>query len=196
MLHQRLRRDPRRLERGLGLFNMAMLAIALGLATLVALRWILANPHVSGWDQIQYIELSLRDWLTRALEGDGPFRDALFNDYRWMPPGSRLLALPLLLLHRTSETDFRLFSLALFVLSALMVFDAARRLAGRTVAAGCTALMVAAPVWVMASENYMSETALIPALALVLWCLVCEGGPRPPAPLPVVSGLALGLAWP
>lgn len=166
--------------------------LVLVLVSVVSLRWSLANPHISGWDQIQYIDVALKDALTRKLEGAGALRDALFNDYRWMPPGIRFLAMPLVLAHRVTDTDFRLLSLALFGLSLLVLFDAARRISNRAVAAGATALIAVAPVWVRATEDFMSETALIPAVAVVLWCLVRETEPDRPRTTPVLMGAALG----
>nr|WP_321983614.1 glycosyltransferase family 39 protein [uncultured Lichenicoccus sp.] len=159
----------------------------------VSLRWILLHPGITGWDQIQYIDLSLKDGLVGRLDGGGALRDALFNDYRWMPPGVRFLGLPLVLLHHDSNAAFRLLTLSLFMASLLLVFDAGRRLSGAAPAAGATALAAVAPIWVRASEEFMSETALIPALALALWCLVRETEPVRPRYLPVLMGAALGL---
>ncbi len=171
---------------------VALFAFVVASVSVVSLRWILLHPGVTGWDQIQYIDLALKDGLTRRLDGNGALRDALFNDYRWMPPGSRFLGLPLVLLHHDSNAAFRLLSLALFIVSLLLVFDAGRRLSGIAAAAGAAALVAVAPIWVRASEEFMSETALVPALALALWCLVRTTGPRPPRYLPVVMGAALG----
>ena len=171
---------------------VALFAFVVATTVAVALRWILLHPGISGWDQIQYIDLSLKDGLTRRLDGAGALRDALFNDYRWMPPGTRFLGLPLVLLHHDGNAAFRLLSLALFLVSILLVFDAGRRLSGMAAAAGAAALVAVAPIWVRGSEEFMSETALIPALALALWCLVRGAGPVPPRILPVVMGAALG----
>ncbi|WP_428376047.1 ArnT family glycosyltransferase [Lichenicoccus sp.] len=170
----------------------SLFAFVVASASAVSLRWILLHPGVTGWDQIQYIDLSLKDGLTRRLDGPGALRDALFNDYRWMPPGVRFLGLPLVLLHHDSNAAFRLLSLALFIVSILLVFDAGRRLSGIAAAAGAAALVAVAPIWVRASEEFMSETALVPALALALWCLVRTSEPRPPRYLPVLMGAALG----
>ena len=171
---------------------VALFVFVLASVSAVALRWILLHPGVTGWDQIQYIDLALKDGLTRHLDGSGALRDALFNDYRWMPPGVRFLGLPLVLLHHDSNAAFRLLSLLLFVVSILLVFDAGRRLSGAAAAAGAASLVAVAPIWVRASEEFMSETALIPALALALWCLVRATELRAPRYLPVLMGVALG----
>ncbi len=174
--------------------GLAVLSFAFVVATIsaVALRWILLHPGVSGWDQVQYIDISLKDGLTRRLDGAGALRDSLFNDYRWMPPGTRFLGLPLVSLHHDSNAAFRLLSLLLFVVSILLVFDAGRRMSGIAAAAGAAAMVAVAPIWVRGSEEFMSETALIPALALALWCLVRDAGPHPPRVLSVTMGVALG----
>ena len=162
------------------------------IVSVVSLRWTLSNPHIAGWDQIQYVELVLKDALIRKLEGAGALRDALFNDYRWMPPGIRFLAMPRVIGNRVTETDFRLFSLILFGLSLVVLFDAARRISNRAIAAGAVALTAVAPVWVRASEDFMSETALIPAVVLVLWCLVRETEAERPRFTPLLMGAGLG----
>ena len=175
-----------------GRLALAGFVLVVAIACVVSLRWTLSNPHIAGWDQIQYVTIALEDALTRKLDGAGALRDALFNDYRWMPPGVRFLAMPLVLAHRVTETDFRLFTLVLFVLSLLVLFDAARRISTPAVAAGACALVAVAPVWVRASEDFMSETAMIPATVLVLWCLVRESEPVRPRLTPVLMGAALG----
>ena len=172
--------------------TVAAFLLVFVIALLVSLRWTLANPHIAGWDQIQYIDIALKDALIRKLEGAGALRDALFNEYRWMPPGVRFLAMPLVFLHRATETDFRLFTLVIFALSLLVLFDAARRVSSAAIAAGAVALVAAAPVWVRASEEFMSETAMVPATVLVLWCLVRESEPDRPRAIPVLMGAALG----
>lgn len=167
-------------------------AFALLASLIVAAQWIVHNPHISGWDQIQYIDLALRDDLIRRLDGAGALRDSLFGDYRWMPPGVRLLAMPLVWLQRDSETAFRWFTMALFLGSLAILFDAARRLGGIVTAAGATSLIAVCPVWVRSAEDFMSETALIPAMAVLLWCLVRECEAQTPRYVPLLSGLALG----
>ena len=185
-------RQGSRAEALAALLTVAAFVLVLVIAAVVSLRWTLANPHIAGWDQIQYVTIAVQDGLTRRLDGAGALRDALFNDYRWMPPGVRFLAMPLVFAHRATETDFRLFTLVLFVLSLLVLFDAARRISTPAIACGVTALVAVAPVWVRASEDFMSETGMIPATVLVLWCLVRESEPDRGRATPVLMGAALG----
>ncbi|MBN9508006.1 MAG: glycosyltransferase family 39 protein, partial [Alphaproteobacteria bacterium] len=169
------------------LFCMAAIAV-------VALHWIRAQPHIAGWDELQYILLGVKDAFVRRTEGWGAYRDTLFNEYRWATPGPRLLALPMSLLHALAPTPMRLLSAGLLLISLGVLFDALRRIAPQGAAAAATAIIAVSPQMTMVAENYMSEALAMPALAVLIWCLVREiaVGPAGLANM-VLLGAAIGI---
>ncbi len=130
----------------------------------------------------------------RRTEGWGAYRDTLFNEYRWATPGPRLLDLPMSLLHVLAPTPMRLLSTALLLISLGVLFDALRRIAPAGVAAAATAVVAVSPQMTMVAENYMSEALAMPALAVLIWCLVREIAVRPAGLLNMaVLGAAIGI---
>ena len=205
---------PRRRLSGRAL-SLAGLAFCIACVGLVAGRWIAANPRIAGWDELQYILLVVKDAFVRQAAGWGPFRDGLFNDYRWATPGPRLLGLPLSLAGLATPGPLRAASAGLLLLCLGILFDALRRLTSIAPAAAATALVAVSPQIATVAENYMSEAPLMPAIAGLLWCFVRESEDPPPrlwnaalmgacvgagllarfSFVPIAAGVALALAW-
>jgi len=74
--------------------HLALLAAMLTLAGL-ALLWLLRNPLLTSWDEVMHQNNSMMDALLLRDGNLAALRDAIFLQNRWLPPGLRLVGLPI-----------------------------------------------------------------------------------------------------
>ena len=99
----------------------------------------------------------------------------LFLWNRWLPPGLRVVGLPIAAVagHWNVEA-LRLSAAAMFLLTAGALWMALRPIAGRGGAAAGVLLYALSPVTLIGAQNFMTEAVLHLYASLALWLLVAE----------------------
>jgi hypothetical protein len=165
----------------------------LALATLIGLAWlwITRNPMLSTWDEVMHINLSMGD-ATVLRSGDlAALRDDLLVRERWLPPGLRLLGLPVAALFPADpQTALRLLASVMTALTAGAIWLGLRRVAGAAGAAAGALLYLLAPLNMLGAQSFMTELPLHFAGATALALLLHE------AVAPRASIWRLGLLGP
>src|SRR5271156_3823566 len=148
-------------------FFFAIIAIAVILVA--AVRWSLAHPYGIHWDEAQYlndIQIDGQRFRTGHLL---KLAGRILISNLGHPPAYRLLALPFVGIFGYYTTEARLISLACFVLSALFVFLAVRRISTPEAGAFAALIFVLSPEVVSASIFFGTDTALYLATAATLY---------------------------
>lgn len=171
----------------------ALLAILLCL--LLALLWLERNPILTAFDEVGHIDNSLSDALMLRSGDGGLLRDSIFLWNRWLPPGLRIVGLPIAYAFwPVAPEALRLSAAAMFLLTALALWLALRPLAGRVGAAAGVLLYVLAPINLFGAQNFMTESVLHLCAALVLLLLVLEARAAHASVLRMgLFGLVMGL---
>ena len=152
-----------------------------------AVAWIRTNPMPAYFDEAIYAESAIfDDWHARH-RGAGGVAESLLKLDPLRPPMHRVLALPVSIATRADLTALRIYSLAVFLLAALLMADAVRSVAGATAAATAFLLLLAAPVLVFSTRIFGTEYPLLLAVALLVWSLFR----RQPVALAVAVGVGL-----
>jgi hypothetical protein len=148
---------------------------ALACVVALALLWLYRNPLLAAWDELGHINISLAD-AARLREGNtGALRDGLFLWNRWLPPGLRLVGLPVAAAFwPVAPEALRLTGLVCFLLTVAVLWLALRPLAGRAGAAAGVLLFALAPINIVGAQNFMTEAPLHLMAALALWLLARE----------------------
>ncbi len=173
--------------------SAALLAV---LSCLVlALLWLDRNPILTAFDEVGHINNSLSDALMLRSGEGGLLRDSIFLWNRWLPPGLRLVGLPVAYLFwPVAPEALRLASAVMFLLTALALWLALRLFAGRVGAAAGVLLYVLAPINLFGAQNFMTESVLHLCAALALLLLVLEARATGASVLRMgLLGLVIGL---
>src|SRR5206468_2894758 len=118
---------PRWPGRLLGLLAVLALGTLIGLAFL----WIARNPMLSTWDEVMHLNLSMGDALVLRSGDLAALRDTLLLQERWLPPGLRLLGLPVAaLFHGDAQTALRLLASVMTAVTAGIIWLGLRPVAG------------------------------------------------------------------
>ena len=171
----------------------ALLSILLCLG--LAVLWLVRHPNLTDFDEVGHIDNALSDAVILRTGNAGILRDALFLWNRWQPPGLRLVGLPIAVVFwPVAPEALRLASGAMFLLTALVLWLALRRLAGRAGAAAGVLLYAVSPVNLFGAQNFMTESVLHLSAALTLCLLVAEAqASRASIPRMALLGLVMGL---
>jgi hypothetical protein len=178
---------PRWPARLLGALAVLALATLIGLAWL----WISRNPMLSTWDEVMHINLSMGDAVVLRSGDLAALRDDLMLQDRWLPPGLRLLGLPVAALFPADpQTALRLLASVMTALTAGVIWLGLRRVAGAAGAAAGVLLYLLAPLNMLGAQSFMTELPLHFAGATALALLLHE------AVAPRASIWRLGLLGP
>ncbi|WP_043334795.1 glycosyltransferase family 39 protein [Belnapia moabensis] len=178
---------PRWPGRLLGLVAVLALATLIGLAWL----WIQRNPMLSTWDEVMHLNLSMGDAMVLRSGDLAALRDDLLLQDRWLPPGLRLLGLPVAALFPADpQTALRLFASVMTALTAGVIWLGLRRVAGAAGAAAGVLVYLLAPLNMIGAQSFMTELPLHFAAACALALLLHE------AVAPRASIWRLGLLGP
>lgn len=178
---------PRWPGRLLSLLAVAALATLAGLAWL----WISRNPMLSTWDEVMHLNLSMADALVLRSGDLAALRDDLLLQDRWLPPGLRLLGLPIAALFQgDAQTALRLLASAMTAATAFVIWLGLRPVAGLAGAAAGVLLYLLAPLNMLGAQSFMTELPLHFAAASALALLLRE------AVAPRASIWRLGLLGP
>ncbi|MBX6741000.1 MAG: glycosyltransferase family 39 protein [Acetobacteraceae bacterium] len=171
----------------------ALLAILLCL--LLALLWLERNPIITAFDEVGHIDNSLSDALILRSGDGGLLRDSLFLWNRWLPPGLRIVGLPIAYAFwPVAPEALRISAAVMFLLTALALWLALRPLAGRAGAAAGVLLYALAPINLFGAQNFMTESVLHLCAALALLLLALEARAANASVLRMgLLGLVLGL---
>lgn len=155
--------------------HLALLAAALTMLGLAAL-WLQRNPMLNTWDEVMHMNFSLSD---SALLRSGSFsalRDALMLENRWLPPGLRLLGLPVAALAEGEQAAvaLRLAAAALTLATGVVIYLGLLPIAGLAGAAGGALLFLLSPLNLVGAQAFMTELVLHLAFALALVLLLWE----------------------
>ncbi|MFZ4409762.1 MAG: glycosyltransferase family 39 protein [Paracraurococcus sp.] len=174
--------------------HLALLAAMLTLAGL-ALLWLLRNPLLTSWDEVMHQNNSMMDALLLRDGNLAALRDAIFLQNRWLPPGLRLVGLPIAAIFWSdAPTALRLAATVLTLAPLPIIWFGLRPVAG---AAGATAgalLFALTPQNMVGAQSFMTETVLHLAAACAMTLLLREALAPRPGPLRLaVLGPVLGL---
>lgn len=175
---------------GAWLTAAALVALAVALAAIG--NWLLHNPHIAGWDELGYVNRVQRDFNALANGGWGAFRDSVLLDDRWQPPLVRIIAIPWGLVVGLGQTSLRILGALCWLFSLPFLWWGARVAGDARTAWAAVAFWVLAPVSLMAGQEFMSETALLPAGAIYL-CFLLRAAILPVVGWPNAVMLGLGL---
>lgn len=143
---------------------------------IAAIRWSLAHPFGAAWDEAVYFsEIQIDGQRLRTGHLLKLAARILLGSFG-RPPAYRLLALPFVGLFGFHATEERLVTLACFVLSALFVYLAARRVSGALAGALAALIFVLSPEVVSASLYFATDSALYLATAAMLYYLLVYWG--------------------
>lgn len=163
---------------------------------LAAVPWSLAHPFGIHWDEAQYFNEALID--VQRLQ-NGKLLTLGRRILLWsggIPPAYRILAVPFLALFGFHTTTARFLSMAWFVIGAIFVYLATRRIASRAAGAFAVLIFVLSPEVVSASIFFGTDTSLYLATSAMLYYLfVCwSDGSRHSANW-IGLGLSIGLGF-
>jgi hypothetical protein len=163
---------------------------------MAAIRWSLAHPFGAVWDEAAYFnEIQIDGQRLRTGHLYKLAGRLLFGSFG-RPPAYRVLALPFVGLFGFHATQERLVTLACFVLSALFVFLAARRVSGALSAALAALIFVLSPEVVSASLYFATDSALYLATAAMLYFIFVYWGDGAASTGNWIGlGLAIGLGF-
>ena len=136
---------------------------------IAAIRWSMAHPYAIFWDEASYlndVQIDAQRLRTGHLLKLGG-RILIKNLGR--PPAYRLIALPFVALFGFNTTGVRLTSLACFVLSALFVYLATRRISSSTAGVLAALIFVLAPEVVSASMFFSTDAPVYLATSAMLY---------------------------
>jgi hypothetical protein len=176
------------------LLHLALLATVVTLAGL-AMLWLQRNPLLTSWDEVMHQNNSMSDALLLRQGNLAALRDAIFLQNRWLPPGLRLIGLPIAATFwDQAPTALRIAAAVLTLLPLPIIWFGLRPVAG---AAGATAgalLFALTPQNLVGAQSFMTETVLHLAAALAMTLLLREAlAPRPGALRLALLGPVLGL---
>jgi hypothetical protein len=182
---------PRWPGRLLGLIVVLALGTLIGLAWL----WIRRNPMLSTWDEVMHLNLSMGDAMVLRSGDLAALRDALLLQDRWLPPGLRLLGLPVAAAFPADpQTALRLLASVMTALTAGVIWLGLRRVAGAAGAAAGVLVYLLAPLNMVGAQSFMTELPLHFAAACALALLLQEAvAPRPSFWRLALLGPVLGL---
>ena len=182
---------PRWPGRLLGLVAVLALATLIGLAGL----WIHRNPMLSTWDEVMHLNLSMSDALVLRSGDMAALRDTLLLQDRWLPPGLRLLGLPVAaVFHAEPQTALRMLASVMTALTAGVIWLGLWRVAGAAGAAAGALVYLLAPLNMLGAQSFMTELPLHFAAACALALLLHEAvAPRTSVWRLALLGPVLGL---
>ena len=137
-----------------------------------AIWWGLQHPFGTSWDEASYLNEAqidaqrLRHGMLLRLAG----RILLKSSGR--PPAYRILALPVLGTIGFHTVALRLISLTCFVLSALLVYLAVRRVASAAGGGFAALIFCLSPIVIRANMWFSTEGPLYLATAALLYCVI------------------------
>ena len=167
----------------------ALLAVLCCLA--LAALWFVRHPVLNAFDEVGHITNTLSDALMLRRGEFTVLRDALFLWNRWLPPGLRVVGLPVAAAAGDWGAEaLRLSAAAMFLLTVGALWMALRPVAGRGGAAAAVLLYALSPVNLFGAQNFMTEAVLHLCAALALWLLIAE------ARSPRASVVRMGLLGP
>ncbi|MBL6455086.1 glycosyltransferase family 39 protein [Belnapia sp. T6] len=177
--------------------RLLLAAVLAGMATLLGLAWLwlARNPLLSFWDEVMHLNISMQDALVLKEGGLAALRDRLMLQERWLPPGLRLLGLPVAIAFGTeAPSALRIFAAVATTATALVIWAGLRPVAGRTGAAAGALLYVLTPQNLLGAQSFMTEIPLHLAAACAMALLLHEAvAPRASMWRLGLLGLALGL---
>ncbi|MDN3567743.1 hypothetical protein ACFQY5_05580 [Paeniroseomonas aquatica] len=154
------------------------LALAAAVLTLLGLAglWLQRNPMLNTWDEVMHMNFSLADSTLLRSGSLSALRDALFLENRWLPPGLRLLGLPVAALAEGEQAAvaLRLAAAALTLATGLVIYLGLLPIAGLAGAAGGALLFVLSPLNLVGAQAFMTELVLHLTFALALVLLLHE----------------------
>ena len=176
------------------LLHLALAAAVVTLAGLAVL-WLERNPLLTSWDEVMHENNSISDALLLRQGNLAALRDAIFLQNRWLPPGLRLVGLPIAATFwDQAPTALRIAAAVLTLLPLPIIWFGLRPVAG---AAGATAgalLFALTPQNLVGAQSFMTETVLHLAAALAMTLLLREAlAPRPGPLRLMLLGPVLGL---
>ena len=149
--------------------------------------WMRANPLPAYFDEAVYAESAIFDAWAATHGGAGAVAHSLLALDPLRPPLHRALALPVSIASHANLIALRVFSFVCFLLAALLLADAVRRVAGIEAAITAFLLEIAAPILVFSARLFGTEYALFLAVALFIWSLVRRHA------IALAAAIALGL---
>lgn len=180
--------------RHLTLVAATTLALCLAAGAALALAWITRQPMINAWDELGHINHSLADRLILLQQGIGALRDHLFIGERWLPPGVRFIGLPIALAAGDAAMPvLRITAIACHVATVLLLVGTARMLVPMGPALMAGVFFAATPIALLLAQDFMTECALHPLLALALLLMAREiAAPRARWPSLLLLGAVLG----
>ena len=146
-------------------------AAAVIMMMLVALRWSLAHPYGTSWDEAEYINQVVID-AQRLETGRLLTLGGRILIKSWgRPPAYRLFALPVIALFGFHTVTARLASLACFGATSLFIYLATRRFSGQVASAFAVLVFALSPIVVSASSWLSTEGPLYLATSAMLYYL-------------------------
>lgn len=97
--------------------------------------WVFDHPFGISWDEAQYFNQDQSDIRTLKTEGLHSLARAFYYTDTLRPPAYRVLMIPFTYTLAFSPALARMVSLACFVITLLLVFQATSRVAGKSAAA-------------------------------------------------------------
>ena len=141
-------------------------------------------------------DFSLSDASLWRSDSISALRDAIFLSNRWLPPGLRLIGLPIAALSdaAAAPTALRISATVLTVLTLAVIYIGLRPIAGYGGAAAGALLFALSPLNLVGAQAFMTELVLhlcfALALALLAWEVVAK---RPSTLRLILLGPVLGL---
>ncbi|RYJ02922.1 MAG: hypothetical protein EON47_05955, partial [Acetobacteraceae bacterium] len=138
--------------------HLAMLAAALTMIGLAAL-WLQRNPMLNTWDEVMHMNFSLSDSALLRAGSLSALRDALVLENRWLPPGLRLLGLPVAAMAEGEQAAvaLRLAAGALTLATGVVIYLGLLPIAGLAGAAGGALLFLLSPLNLVGAQAFMTE---------------------------------------
>jgi len=176
------------------LLHAALIGAALTLAGLAAL-WLLRNPLLTSWDEVMHQNNSMLDAMLLRQGNVAALRDAIFLQNRWLPPGLRLVGLPVAATFwQDAPTALRIAAAVLTLLPLPVISFGLRPVAGAAGAAAGALLFALTPQNLVGAQSFMTETVLHLSAALAMTLLLREAVAERPGVLRLMLlGPVLGL---
>lgn len=167
--------------------------ITVSLVIFAAISWISAHPFGVSWDEAEYFNRALAD-LASAQSGPMTILKSILFEDRIRPPAFRALILPFTLILGFSSSVVRLTSLTFFLISLLLVYRTAKRIANPIAGAMAVIFLCLGPYVILSSMMFGTEYPLLLAAAAMMYFLFRDwDSQRVPSYNWVGLGLALGL---
>lgn len=171
---------------------LAVLSVVM--VTIASISWMKDDPQAISWDEASYFNHVIQDLSAFKSSGLHGIAWNLLREDDDRPPAYRLLSIPFVIVFGFSPTVVRLVSTGFFIVTLLIVFLAARILAGREAGAIAAVFLCLCPGAIWCDLIFGTEFPLLLAVAATLYFLFVNWNREHELPYSWIGlGISLGL---